>query len=41
MNTPKHPPIERADTITDVRGIQVGQHTDPRQTLPRQLVNIC
>ena len=31
MNTPKHPPIERADAITDVRGIQVGQHTDPRR----------
>ena len=31
MNTPTHPPIERADAITDVRGIQVGQHTDPRR----------
>ena len=31
MNAPQHPPIERADAITDVRGIRVGQHTDARR----------
>ena len=31
MSTPKLPLIERADAITDVRGIRVGQHTDPRR----------
>ena len=31
MSAPKLPLIERADAITDVRGIQVGQHTDARR----------